>query len=176
MIELVEAPYDGPAGRVLVPLLYEDLCERYPRSGGPSTAEELAQAEAEWFAEVLPEQVRRPHGCFVVAVLDGEPVACGALKPLRVEWEDAPRPGLVEVKRMFTRPTARRQGISRALLAHLEAVAVELGYREAWLETGTAQPEAMALYAAAGWTPIEAYGHFRAEPWTACFAKGLAPA
>jgi hypothetical protein len=50
---------------------------------------------------------------------------------------------------------------------------VELGYRRLVLETGTAQPEALELYATAGWEGIEPYGYWKDSPTSLCFAKDL---
>jgi GNAT superfamily N-acetyltransferase len=80
---------------------------------------------------------------------------------------------LAEIKRMYTAPTARRQGVSRSLLVRLEATAAELGYRRIQLETGLAQPEAMALYESHGWRRITPYGHYQHSPQSVCFAKDL---
>ena len=111
--------------------------------------------------------VSPPQGCFVVAWLDDVAVGCGALKPLRA----GERVG--EIKRMHTLPSARRQGVSRALLAHLEDAARRLDYRRLQLETGTAQPEALALYEAHGWHRITPYGRYKDSGESVCFAKDL---
>jgi GNAT superfamily N-acetyltransferase len=75
---------------------------------------------------------------------------------------------------MYTATSARRRGVSRAVLTRLEEIAAELGYRRIQLETGTAQPEAMALYASHGWRRIEPYGRYSDSPSSVCFAKDLA--
>ena len=41
------------------------------------------------------------------------------------------------------------------------------------LESGTAQPEAMALYPSAGYEPVPAFGHYRDSPNSRFFAKTL---
>jgi hypothetical protein len=41
------------------------------------------------------------------------------------------------------------------------------------LETGLAQPEAIALYASAGYLPVEGFGHYRDAPLSRSFAKDL---
>jgi hypothetical protein len=41
------------------------------------------------------------------------------------------------------------------------------------LETGTAQPEAMALYESAGYARIESFGHYRHSPENRCYAVAL---
>ncbi|MSO87585.1 MAG: GNAT family N-acetyltransferase [Acidimicrobiia bacterium] len=134
------------------------------------TPDQHEEDHAGYLAEISPDLVAHPHGTFVVAWLDGEPAGCGALKPL-----DAGS-GVAEVKRMYTAPVARRRGVSRAVLSRLEAVAAALGYRTLQLETGTAQPEALALYASHGWHRIALYGRYQDDPDSVCFAKDLRPA
>ncbi len=86
---------------------------------------------------------------------DGTPVGCGALRPLE--------PGAAELKRMYVVPAARGQGISRLLLVALEAEAADRGWTTLRLETGTRQPAAVGLYTAAGYRPVEAFGHYRTD-------------
>ncbi|CCH90625.1 Acetyltransferase (GNAT) family protein [Modestobacter italicus] len=83
---------------------------------------------------------------------DGTPVGCGALRPLG--------PGAAELKRMYVVPAARGRGISRLLLVALEAEAAARGWTTLRLETGTRQPAAVGLYTAAGYRPVEAFGHY----------------
>ena len=42
------------------------------------------------------------------------------------------------------------------------------------LETGIRQPEAIALYLATGYTPIDAFGEFADSPLSRCFGKPVA--
>ena len=121
-------------------------------------------------AAAPPDGVRRAY-----RDLDGQLAGCGAVRTYEPFHADLPRlPGVGEVKRMYTRPAARRRGVSRALLVRLEAIAVDLGFHRLLLETGSPQPEALALYESAGWTPIDPYGHYREEPTSRCYAKDLA--
>jgi GNAT superfamily N-acetyltransferase len=106
-----------------------------------------------------------PAGCFLVGFADEEPVACGG-------WRQQ-GDGIAEIKRMYVVPSARRRGFSRIVLATLEQGAQRAGYRQAWLETGTEQPEALGLYESAGYLPIAAYGEFRHDRRSRCFAKDL---
>jgi GNAT superfamily N-acetyltransferase len=75
---------------------------------------------------------------------------------------------------MYVRPSARGRGIARALLAACEDAARELGYNELWLETGTQQPEAIALYLTSGYEPIATFGQFACEPDAMHLGKVLA--
>ncbi|HSK13760.1 MAG TPA: GNAT family N-acetyltransferase [Phnomibacter sp.] len=101
-----------------------------------------------------------------VVVYDGEiPVACGALKQYA--------PGVMEVKRMFTRPAFRGKGMARRVLHELETWAKELGYERCILETGIRQPDAVALYTKAGYTVIPNYGQYEGVENSVCFGKDL---
>ena len=53
----------------------------------------------------------------------------------------------------------------------LRSRAAAYGYTDLQLETGTAQPEALALYEAAGWHRIPSYGRYKDDPDSVCFAK-----
>jgi GNAT superfamily N-acetyltransferase len=167
VITLREVAYDDPVAVVLVAALHAEINERYAYAMVDMTDEERAADDADYLAEIEPELVRAPHGTFLVAWVDGEPAGCGAVKPLDPERR------VGEVKRMYTAPGARRRGISRVVLQALEARAEGLGYESLQLETGTAQPEAMALYEASGWNRIPPYGRYKDEPDSVCFAKVL---
>jgi GNAT superfamily N-acetyltransferase len=106
-----------------------------------------------------------PGGVYLVAYLDGLPVACGALRPL----ED----GLVEVRRMFVRKTARRRGVGGRILGALEAAAARMGYRAMRLETGYRQLAAMGLYMQHGFARIEPFGEHVNDPTSVCFEKSV---
>ncbi len=88
---------------------------------------------------------------FFAARLDGLAVGCGG-----VAFYD----GYAEVKRMFTRPTARRKGVAAALLQHLEAEARAAGHSVLRLETGMYQAEAIGFYERAGFERCNAFGDY----------------
>jgi GNAT superfamily N-acetyltransferase len=174
VIELTEEPYDGPAGVVLIRELLADINERYRDWAVGLTDEEIEAADRAYLAEVTPDLVRRPTGAFVVARVGGELAGCGAVRSYVPYHDDLEaEPGVGEIKRMYTRPAVRRRGVSRAVLARLEAIARELGYHRLLLETGSPQPEAIALYEQTGWERIEPYGHYRDEDTSICFGKDL---
>lgn len=152
--------YDGPAAQALVAAFILDIEERYAGDG------EAEDAEAEWAMRV--DEVTPPRGLFLIAYLDGQPVGCGALRPL-----PAAGAHVAEIKRMYTSPSARRRGVSRGVLTRLESEAVSLGYRRLQLETGLRQPEAMALYETSGYHRIPNYGMYAASELSACFAKDV---
>lgn len=167
MIELREVAYDDPVAVALVVALKAEIDERYAYAIERLTPEERAADDAGYRAELAPEHVRAPFGTFLVAAIEDRPVGCGAVKPLDRAL------GVGEVKRMYTVPDARRRGVSRAVLQALESRAVALGYRALQLETGTAQPEALALYESSGWRRMPPFGRYKADPDSICYAKVL---
>ena len=93
-----------------------------------------------------------PAGAFIVLLDGGHTVAGGGIRRLDEST--------CEVKRMWTSPDYRRQGHAMTVLAALEALAQELGYAHVRLETGPAQPEALALYRRLGYREIGNYGQY----------------
>ena len=112
-----------------------------------------------------------PEGSFFVAYLGGRPVATGAWRHSGVAAFGTT--ATAEIKRMYVVPAARGQGLARRLLAHLERSAAEHGAEAVVLETGLAQPEAIALYESSGYTPVPAFGYYKDAPLSRCFGKRL---
>ena len=113
-----------------------------------------------------------PSGEFFVAYRDDVPVATGAWRR-RDDVEAFGTRRTAEVKRMYVVPGARGTGLARRLLARLEESAAAAGAEAMVLETGTAQPEAMALYESSGYARIENFGHYRWSPQNRCYGKPL---
>jgi putative acetyltransferase len=117
-------------------------------------------------ATTLPEDVYAldvdrlldPAVTFFSYRVDGQVLGVAALK--RLDDTHA------EIKSMHTAEEARGQGIARALVDHVVAVARERGYRRLSLETGSgpAFAPARALYASAGFTRCGAFGEYRPSP------------
>lgn len=119
-----------------------------------------------------PTEFLPPLGAFFVGYRADVPVTSGAWR-----FRDdvcclgSARPA--EVKRMYVVPAARRAGLARLMLAHLEATARDAGAEVMIMETGTAQPEAMALYVAAGYERVEPFGHYAWSPRNRCYGRVL---
>ena len=96
---------------------------------------------------------------------DDKAVACGCFKKIDTQC--------VEMKRMFVVPKFRRQGFSSQLLRELEAWVQALGFSEARLETGKAQPEAIALYTKMGYRIIPNYPPYVGMENSVCMHKLL---
>jgi GNAT superfamily N-acetyltransferase len=105
-----------------------------------------------------PEELSPPGGGFVV-LSDGDgAVAGGGVKRL----DDR----TCEIKRMYVAPAARGRGLGRALLEQLEALARDMGYAVARLDTGAKQPGAQRMYERAGYAAIANYnGNPYASYW-----------
>jgi len=91
-------------------------------------------------------------------------VGCGAIV-LQTEFG--------EIKRMFVRPENRGEGIARQLLAFLEGEAVANGCTRLVLETGIRQPEALALYAQAGYVRRGPFGTYAHDPLSVFMQKDM---
>ena len=127
----------------VAPLL-TGLRQEYDARYGPGAGDSVLDVE--------PQEFEAPTGAFVV-LMDGErTVAGGGLR--RIDDET------VEIKRMWTNPDYRRQGHALRLLRELAGLAGQLGYTTVRLETGHAQPEALALYRGLGFTEIDSYGPY----------------
>lgn len=74
---------------------------------------------------------------------------------------------------MYVPAEHRGHGYARVVLAELESLANAAGYRRVILETGAAQPEAIALYLSSGYQTIAGFGLYRNSPNNRCFAKPL---
>lgn len=103
---------------------------------------------------------RRPRGTFVVASVDGEPVACGAI---RTESER-----IGSIKRMWVAPSMRGLGFGRRMLEALEAEARAMGLSTLQLETNAALEEAVGLYRTAGYREVE---RFSDDPYASCWFR-----
>lgn len=99
----------------------------------------------------------------VVAYIKNEPVGCGSIKAFDDES--------VEIKRMYVANPQRRKGVAQEILAELEQWAAELGFEKCVLETGTKQPEAIALYQKLGYTIIPNYGQYAGVENSVCMQK-----
>ncbi|MGN6250485.1 MAG: GNAT family N-acetyltransferase [Marmoricola sp.] len=156
-LRLVRLPITHPDAARLVEAVQEEYVQRY---GGRDDS------------PVDPGQFEGEQGCFVVAYDGDVPVATGAWRRREVP-DGAPGASAVELKRMYVVPGARGRGVARAVLAHLERTARAAGADVVVLETGLRQPEAIALYASCGYTPIPGFGHYQGEPLSRCFARLL---
>lgn len=119
-----------------------------------------------------PGYFEPPAGAFFVGYLDRVPIATGAWRR-RTDVRALGSTATAEIKRMYVAPAGRGLGVARAMLAHLEATAAEAGAAVMILETGLAQPEAIALYESSGYTPIAGFGFYKDAKLSRCMARRL---
>jgi putative acetyltransferase len=134
LIERIETATDDV--RALVHELNRTLAAAYP----PEQRHGLAL-----------DAIFRPHMRFFLARLNGAAVGCGGVALFA---------DFAEVKRMYVRDAARRQGVAGALLARLEEEARDAGLSWLRLETGEHQIAAIKLYAQAGFRRRAAFGDY----------------
>jgi GNAT superfamily N-acetyltransferase/DNA-binding transcriptional ArsR family regulator len=154
-VEVVDAAADDPVAVLLVRAQWSELNARY----------EAAEPEPTSIEE--PSAFVAPSGAFVMLRVAGETVGCGGI----CLYDHA----TAELKAVYVAPLHRGNGYSRLIVQELERRALALGYRAVRLETGDAQPEAIALYTALGYTRIENYGPYRDLPRSVCFERVLKP-
>jgi DNA-binding MarR family transcriptional regulator/GNAT superfamily N-acetyltransferase len=128
----------SPAARWCVGQYFEELDRRFESGFDPAVS---ISAEDR---DLVP-----PGGAFLVASVDGAPVACGAVKVI------APRVG--SLKRMWVADTVRGLGIGRRVLEALETQARELGLKTLRLETNRTLKEAIRLYRGAGFQEVPSF-------------------
>ncbi|MGW1618269.1 GNAT family N-acetyltransferase [Streptomyces sp. NPDC002172] len=114
-----------------------------------------------------------PNGVYLIAYDEsGRPVATGGWRSQDANGEGN-EDGDAELKRMFVIEAMRGRGLARRMLAALEADARTAGRLRMVLETGTKQPEAIALYTSSGYEPCGKFGYYRHYESSRCFAKAL---
>ena len=156
-MDIRPTPFTAPVAQALVAELQQEFVVRY---GGPDET------------PLDPTQFDAPAGAFFVGGLDDSPVATGAWR-LRPDVTALDRTVAAEIKRMYVVPRAQRRGLARLMLAHLEATASAAGADVMVLETGLAQPEAIALYESSGYVPVEGFGYYKDAPTVRYFGKRL---
>ena len=108
----------------------------------------LAQGfEAEMLA--LPGDYAPPRGVLLVALVDGAPSGCVALRPLEGE--------VAEMKRLFVEPAHRGMSLGFKLVDELLARARALGYARVRLDTLPFMRNAVRLYRAFDFEEIAPY-------------------
>ncbi|GGW37143.1 MULTISPECIES: GNAT family N-acetyltransferase [Streptomyces] len=152
-------PFDHPDAVKLNDEVQAEYHERYG-DGGDATVLEPADFDP-------------PRGVYLIAYdeLD-RPVATGGWRS-QDENGEGNEDGDAELKRMFVVKQARGRGLARRMLAELETDARAAGRLRMVLETGTEQPEAIALYTSSGYEPCTKFGYYRFHDDSRCFAKRL---
>jgi GNAT superfamily N-acetyltransferase len=134
--------FDSPVAQLLCAEIQEEYVRRY--GGGDET-------------QLGEDDFHPPNGDFFVAYDEtGEPAGCGGW---RAHVDDAGVQA-AEMKRVYVREHARRQGLAKLLVAAVEQSAAEAGRKRVILETGPRQPEAVAMYELLGYAPVTPFGFY----------------
>ena len=156
-VRIEPRPYDHPDAVKLTQQVQQEYVARY---GGEDAT------------PVDPREFDPPAGLFLVGYVDGSPVASGGWRAQDGNSEGF-RDGDAELKRMYVSPDQRGKGYARRILAALEDSARRAGRTRMVLETGLAQPEALALYRSCGYTDVPKFGFYRCSPSSVCLGKDL---
>jgi putative acetyltransferase len=151
-LSIAVEPFDSDDARRLIAALDAGLAELYP-------------PEQRFGPNLKAEHLEGGHGTFLVARDGDRAVGCGAIRLLD--------PTTAEAKRMYVEPDQRGKGVGRAVLAGLEAAAIQLGVRRLVLETGIYQDAALSFYRRAGFTQVDCWGEYASSPTSICFEKRL---
>jgi GNAT superfamily N-acetyltransferase len=157
-VQLIDRAPDDDEAVLLVRAQWAELSARYGTpEDEPATLRD-------------PAAFRAPSGAFVGLAVDGVAAGCGGV----CRYDDA-RDGesLGELKAIYVLPLHRGHGYGRLIVQTLEARAARIGYHALRLETGDAQPEAIALYRSLGYSQIERYGRYRDAVRSVCFERVL---
>lgn len=158
-MRIVRARYDHPDAMKLNDAVQQEYAERYDDEGDVTPLD--------------PAMFEPPHGLYLLAYDDEDrPVATGGWRAQHRN-DEGYADGDAEIKRMFVVREARGSGLARRILAVLEEDARAAGRTRMVLETGTKQPEAIALYLSEGYEPAGKFGLYRFEPESRCYAKPL---
>jgi ribosomal protein S18 acetylase RimI-like enzyme len=101
----------------------------------------------------LPGEYAPPHGALLLAYVDGELAACGAMRPI----EGTDYANACEMKRLYVRRAFRRFGLGRILAQALIDHAIEAGHSVMLLDTLDEMEAARSLYESLGFEEIPPY-------------------
>ncbi|MFD7403255.1 GNAT family N-acetyltransferase [Streptomyces sp. NPDC059866] len=153
-------PFDHPDAVKLNDEVQAEYHERYG-DGGDATV-------------LDPSDFRSPNGVYLIAYDESDrPVATGGWRS-RDRNGEGNEDGDAELKRMYVIRELRGRGLARRMLTALEDDARAAGRVRMVLETGTEQPEAIALYTSSGYEPCTKFGYYRFHENSRCYAKPLA--
>jgi putative acetyltransferase len=152
IVEFRREELSAPVVQQLISALNAELESIYPEEGAN-------------FFRLEPEEVAEGRGVFLIAYLADNPVGCGAVRMIE--------PALAEIKRMYVDPAIRGRRVGRQIVVALEAQGRALGAKRIVLETGPRQPDAIAMYAHAGFSEIPLYGEYIGSQFSVCMAKDL---
>lgn len=99
---------------------------------------DLSFQDFETELQTLPGEYASPRGRLLLALEDGAPAGCVAMRPLTSDT--------CEMKRLYVRPEYRAAGLGRQLAERLIAEARSIGYQRMYLDTLPTMSGAQRLY------------------------------
>ena len=105
--------------------------------------------------QTLPGLYAPPRGTLLLALADGHPAGCCALRPL----DEVDEPNASEMKRLYVRPAFRRFGLGRQLVEATLDAGRRLGYAAILLDTLDDMEAARTLYEDLGFEEVPPYYH-----------------
>jgi putative acetyltransferase len=146
---------DAPVVELLTPATPElfDATRRIFREYAAQVGVDLCFQNFDAELADLPGEYVMPGGALLLATVDGEVAACGALRPL----PDVDYPNACEMKRLYVRPAFRRFGLGRLLAQALMDRGLQAGYSNLLLDTLDDMEAARGLYASLGFEEIAPY-------------------
>jgi putative acetyltransferase len=103
--------------------------------------------------EGLPGDYAPPAGALLLALVDGEPAGCVAMRPL----PESDHTNACEMKRLYVKRAFRRFGLGRLLTQHLMDLATQAGHSCMLLDTLDDMEAARGLYTSLGFEEIPPY-------------------
>lgn len=129
--------------------LARELIDEYARGLGVDLCFQGLEAELAG----LPGEYAEPAGTLLLALVDGMPAGCVAMRPLpEVDHANA-----CEMKRLYVRRAFRRFGLGRLLAQRLMDLALRSGYSCMLLDTLDEMEAARGLYTSLGFEEIPPY-------------------
>lgn len=141
-------------------------------AGSPEAVALLRGRDAELSALHTPEQSFRipiekhvrADVIFLVMRENGIAIGCGTLQL---------HSGYAELKSMYVIPAARGKRLAQSLVAELENLARDRGFRELKLETGIYSHAAIRTYETGGYRRCERFGDYPFAPTSVYMTKSL---
>ncbi|KAK6352288.1 hypothetical protein TWF730_009118 [Orbilia blumenaviensis] len=142
--------YAPPTGQILV-------AQRRRRA--PLASSGLAGLNGD--SEIEPYDEK--SGACAISDTPAEALGCVAVRPITFappfDASFSHNTKKCEMKRLYTLPSTRGQGVGKALINGILKVATELGYDEMYLDTLGTMTTALAMYEKAGFVRTAAYYH-----------------
>ena len=101
----------------------------------------------------LPGDYAAPGGALLLALVDGAPAGCVAMRPM----PESDHTNACEMKRLYVRRAFRRFGLGRQLAQQLMDLATQAGHTNMLLDTLDEMEAARGLYGSLGFEEVPPY-------------------